>query len=226
MVVISDLHNPGGGALDDDDARALDGLAAKRGFRVLCDETFRDAGDRPLGTAAARSDRWVATGSLTKSYGLGGLRIGWVAGNEATLDDCLSAHDALSAQPSLLSVALARALVPTLDRLRARTHEILAANHAEFSRLAARNPRFAGPAVRGTTTWREFSAEDEGDRFAEVAGERYGVALARGSYFGRARGVRVALGSEPARFRAAIEALEQAAAAFSWTAADVVARPV
>lgn len=226
LVVIADLHNPGGAALDPDDARALDALATKRGFRVLCDETFRDAGDRPPGTAAARFDRWVATGSLTKSYGLGGLRIGWVAADAATLDDCLSAHDALSAQPSLLSVALARALVPHLDRLRARTHEILAANHAAFAQLAARHPRFAGPPVRGTTTWREFTAEDEGDRFAEFAGERFGVALARGSFFGRARGLRIALGSEPAKFMAAIGALEQAAAAFAWTAADVAARPV
>ena len=67
---------------------------------------------------------------------------------------------------------------------------------------------------------------DEGDRFAEFAVERFGVALARGSFFGRARGLRIALGSEPAKFMAAIGALEQAAAAFAWTAADVAARPV
>lgn len=224
LVVISDLHNPGGTTLDPDDARALETLAARRGFRILCDETFRDAGDRAAGTVASRSDRWVSTGSLTKSFGLGGLRIGWVAGDEATLATCESVHDALSAQPSLLGVVLARALFPHLDRLRARTHEILAANHAVFSRFAARSGRFAGPAVHGTTTWREFAWDDEGDRLAEFAGERFGVALARGSFFGRPRGLRVALGGEPAHFNAAIEALEQAAAAFPWTAADVAAR--
>ena len=166
----------------------------------------------------------MTTGSLTKSYGLGGLRIGWVAADEATLVACESAHDALSALPSLLSVTLARALLPHLDRLRARTHEILAVNHAAFTRFAARSGRFAGPAVRGTTTWREFAGETEGDRFAAFAGERFGLALARGSFFGRPRGLRIALGGEPARFNAAIEALEQAAAAFPWSAAEVAAR--
>jgi aspartate/methionine/tyrosine aminotransferase len=168
----------------------------------------------------------VATGSLTKSYGLGGLRIGWVAGDEATVGACQSVHDALSAQPSLLSVALARALAPHLDRLRGRTHDILAVNHAVFSRFSARSERFGGPAVGGTTTWREFAGEDEGDRFAAFAGDRFGVALARGSFFGRARGVRVAMGGEPGRFNAAIEALEAAAAAFPWAAADMAARHI
>lgn len=226
LVVISDLHNPGGGALDPDDAGALEILAVRRGFRILCDETFRDAGGRPAGTVAARSDRWVATGSLTKSYGLGGLRIGWIAGDEAALEACEGAHEALSAQPSLLSVALARALVPHLDRLRARTHEILAVNHAVFARVTARSGALAGPAVGGTTTWREFPGPDEGDRFAGFAGERFDVALARGSFFGRARGVRIALGDEPIQFRAAVEALEAAAAAFPWTAAGMAARHV
>jgi hypothetical protein len=226
LVVISDLHNPGGGALDPGDAEALEILAGKRGFRILCDETFRDAGGRPTGTLAARSNRWVATGSLTKSYGLGGLRIGWIAGDEATLTACVSAHEALSAQPSLLSVALARELVPHLDRLRERTHGILAANHAAFARLAARSAPLAGPAVDGTTTWREFKGEDEGDRFAAFAGERFDVALARGSFFGRARGVRIALGGEPERFSAALSALEAAAAAFPWSAGALAARQV
>jgi hypothetical protein len=218
LVVLSDLHNPGGGALNEDDLAALEALAARRDLRLLCDETFRDAGDRPPATVAARSDRWVTTGSLTKSYGLGGLRIGWVAGDPGALTACEEVHDALSAQPSLLSVALARALVPHLDRLRARTHEILAANHGVFERFAARNARFAGPAVHGTTTWREFAGEDEGDRFCEFASGRFGVALARGGFFGRPRGLRIALGNEPLLFQAAMDALERAAAAFPWSA--------
>jgi aspartate/methionine/tyrosine aminotransferase len=222
--VISDLHNPGGAALDPEDASALETLAGRRGFRILCDETFRDAGGRPPGTVAARSDRWVATGSLTKAYGLGGLRIGWIAGDAAALEACENAHEAFSADPSLLSVALARALVPHLDRLRERTHGILAANHTVFERVAAGSGRLAGPAVGGTTTWREFVGEDEGDRFAAFAGERFGLALARGSFFGRARGVRITLGGEPGRFRAAIEALEAAAAEFPWSAVALAAR--
>jgi len=218
LVVLSDLHNPGGAALDEQDARVLDALAAQRGFRVLCDETFRDAGRLSCGTRAALSGRWLATASLTKVYGLGGLRIGWVAGDAATLAACETAQDALTVQPSLLSIALARALVPHLDALRARTHAILSANHAAFGRLAARQRHLAGPPVTGLTTWREFGVEGEGDRFAAFAGARFDLALARGGFFGRPRGVRVALGGEPAAFAAALEVLEAAAGAFDWAA--------
>jgi len=220
LIVLSDLENPTGAALEAEDLAALDALAARRGLRLLCDETFRDAGSRPPATVAARAPHWVTTASLTKVYGLGSLRIGWVAGDAATREACRSALDSLSAGPAGPSAALALALLPHLDSLRARTHAILAQNHAAFGRFAQRDSRFGGPAPAGTTTWREFAGADEGDRFAAFAGERFGLAIARGSYFGRARGIRITLGSEPAQFAAALEALERAAAEFPWSAAE------
>ena len=220
LVVVTDLHNPGGATLERADAEALTALAQKRGFRILADETFRDADTRPLGTWTALDPCWVGTSSLTKAYGLSALRIGWIAGSEETLAACYDALNGLSVNPSLVSMVLAARLFPHLDVLRKRTHKILAANHARWATFVAANPRFAGVATRGTTAWCEFPGADEGDRFAAFASEQFHLGIPRGSYFGRASGLRIGLTTEPARCAAALDVLENAAGAFPWSAAE------
>jgi hypothetical protein len=217
LVAVSDLHNPSGAALDAADIATLDALARRRGFRILCDETFRDADRLPLGTLAGTSAAWVTTSSLTKSYGLGGLRIGWVAGDAPTLRACEDAQDAISVEGSHLSFALARALVPHLDTLRARTHQILSRNHARWAEFERAHERFRGAPSRGTTMWRAFAADGEGDAFAAFAAKQEDLAIARGSFFGDARGIRLTLGIDPARYDPALDALGRASAAFRWS---------
>ncbi|OGF14267.1 MAG: hypothetical protein A2W00_03820 [Candidatus Eisenbacteria bacterium RBG_16_71_46] len=215
LVVLSDLHNPSGAALEDSDLEALDDLAARRDVWILCDEIFRDASDRPAGTLASRGPRWVATGSLTKCYGLGGLRIGWVAADRDVLARCAGAQNGLSVQPALPSLALTLALVPHLDTLRARARRILAANRGQWQSLVTRQEACeVSRAPHGTTTWCAFPAEGAGDAFARFAAERFDLALPPGRFFGDSRGVRVALCDEPARFERSLEVFEHALSAF------------
>ncbi len=226
LVVLSDLHNPSGAMATTADLDALGVLAQARGFHVLVDETFRDAGPAPTGTIAVRGPQWVSISSLTKAYGLGGLRIGWIAAHADVLLRCFECHDGLSVQPSHLSVALALELIPHLDALRARTHRLLAANHIHWAQFIARvgaaleragMPLQRGVAPCGTTTFAAFGREGLGDAFARHAFERYDVAVTPGRFFGDAAGFRVGLGVEAAQLDAGIERLERAAREFPTT---------
>ncbi len=220
LVVLSDLHNPTGAALSSAECEALESLAERHRLWLLCDETFRDAGERPLGTVAARGPRWVAVSTLTKAYGLGPLRLGWIAGGGDALERCADAQNALSVQPALPSVALTLALLPHLDRLRERTHRLLAGNHARWSQFLSRGPalRAVGP-TSGTTAWCLFDGSTGGDAFAAFAAERFDLAVTPGRFFGDPGGVRVGLGEEPDPFNAALEIFEQAVAAFRFAGA-------
>ncbi len=217
LVVLTDLHNPAGVALEPGDARALESLAERRGLWLVCDETFRDASDRPCGTLSAGSGRWVATSTLTKSYGLGSLRLGWVSGPAAALARCAHAQNALSVEPAGPSVALALALVPHLDALRARARDILARNHAHWEGLVAAGlPVDASVPPRGTTTFVHVPGPPgAGDALAAFAAERFGLLAAPGRFFGDPRGVRLGLGGEPARCAAALDIFARAARAFA-----------
>jgi hypothetical protein len=222
LVVVTDLHNPGGVALSEDDVVELERLAAARDFRILCDETFRDADEgRRCGTLAARGPHWVCTSTLTKSYGLGGLRIGWIAAGPDALARCADAQNALSVEPASPSLALALELAPHLDTLRARTHRILAVNRAAWAAFLAATAGVASAGCdarvpsRGTTTWCSFAGTSDGDEFAAMCAGRFDLAVTPGGFFGDPRGVRIGMGSEPAAFAAALEPLRRALEAFA-----------
>jgi aspartate/methionine/tyrosine aminotransferase len=217
LVLFTDLHNPGGVPLEPADAAALTALAERRGLWLVCDETFRDAdtAGRPVGTLSALSDRWVTTSTLTKAYGLGSLRVGWVSGSAAALARCAEAQNALSVEPAGPSLALALDLAPHLDVLRARARGILATNHALWRSLVAGGlPCDASAPSQGTTTFVHLPGPAGGDAFAAFAAERFELLTVPGRFFGEPRGVRIALGGEPARCAAALGTFQTAVHAF------------
>jgi aspartate/methionine/tyrosine aminotransferase len=215
LVMFTDLHNPSGVALDDGDVDALTELAGRRGLWLACDETFRDAGERPSGTLASRSPRWVTTSTFTKSYGLGSLRIGWAAGPPAALAAAAAVQDALSVEPAGPSLELALALLPHIDGLRSRGRALLGANHARWRAAVAGLPCDAGVASRGTTTFVHFPGSAAGDAFTAFAAERFGLCVVPGRFFGEPRGARIALGGEPGAFAAALDIFQGAVRAFA-----------
>ncbi len=216
MVVVTHPHNPSGAPLDPADARGLQELAERRRLWILCDEIFRDAAEEPRGTYATLGPRWIVTSSLTKVYGLGGLRIGWIAGSQETLARCATVQNALSAAPALPSIALALELAPHLDVLRARTHRFLAANRARWDDLILGGAPFTSPArSRGTTIWGVFPGDGQGDDFADFASRDFGLAVTPGRFFADPRGIRVGLGGAPERFAAALETFRRALTAFA-----------
>jgi hypothetical protein len=216
LVMFTDLHNPSGTPLPVQDAMALTSLAERRGLWLVCDETFRDASDRAPGSWSTLSSRWVTTSTLTKVYGLGSLRIGWVSGSAEVLERCANAQNALSVEPARPSAALVLALVPHLDALRERTRRILATNHARWGRAVAGGLTCdASVPSQGTTTFVRFPGPRDGDAFAAHAAERFELLVAPGRFFGDPCGVRVGLGGEPVRCAAAIDTFQRAVRDFN-----------
>jgi aspartate/methionine/tyrosine aminotransferase len=80
VIVICNLHNPTGALAPDDTLREVGNLAAKVGARVLVDEVYREMlfESSPASAFHIDPERFIVTNSLTKAYGLSGLRCGWV----------------------------------------------------------------------------------------------------------------------------------------------------
>jgi|SRR5262245_466449 len=215
MIVVTHPHNPSGMPLGPEDLRGLGELAERRGVWILCDEIFRDAIPGPRATVAALGPRWVATSSLTKVYGLGGLRLGWIAADERVLARLGPVQNALSASPSIPSITLALALVPHLDTLRSRSLALLGENRGHWAGIVKDGVPFTSPGPPlGTTAWAQFPGAGEGEAFADFASRHADLALTPGRFFSDPRGVRIGLGGEPARSRAAFQALRETLAAY------------
>lgn len=86
LVVLTNLHNPTGAGVDDDALRALAGAADDHDAQLLVDEVFRRSALGATADHAARFEAGVAADSLTKSFGYGTLRTGWMVGPPDVVD--------------------------------------------------------------------------------------------------------------------------------------------
>lgn len=115
VISISFPNNPTGAVLPRDRFEALLALARARGLWLLSDEVYRLSERDPaarMPAAADLYDRGISVGVLSKTYGLPGLRIGWVACRDPALIQRVAAFrsylSVCSAGPSevLASIAL------------------------------------------------------------------------------------------------------------------------
>src|SRR5262249_21461101 len=93
IIYINTPHNPTGLLMQRGIFEKLIALAASRGIIVFCDEVYRelehDSASR-LPAACEIYERAVSLGSMSKTYGLPGLRLGWLASKDAdVLQRCL-----------------------------------------------------------------------------------------------------------------------------------------
>jgi aspartate/methionine/tyrosine aminotransferase len=80
VIALCNLHNPSGALVPDATLRQVGEMARKVGAYVLVDEVYREMlfESSPASAFHIDPERFIVTNSLTKAYGLSGLRCGWV----------------------------------------------------------------------------------------------------------------------------------------------------
>jgi aspartate/methionine/tyrosine aminotransferase len=92
LLSVTTPHNPTGTVLDRATLDGLVELAEREDLWLLVDETYRDMSHgEPLPVAASLSDRAISVSSLSKSYGLPGIRLGWLVTRRPELQELLLA---------------------------------------------------------------------------------------------------------------------------------------
>jgi aspartate/methionine/tyrosine aminotransferase len=189
-VVVNAPHNPTGSLLALEAQDELVALVEEAGAWLVSDEVYRlleqDPGAR-LPQAADRSTRAVSLNVMTKAFGLGGLRIGWVATRDQDLLGRIAAHKDYtticnSAPSELLAIAALRAA----DALLARTMGIVATNLAlldDFFEAQAGWIEWVRP-LAATIGFPRLRADLPAERLAAELIEAEGVLLLPGSAFG------------------------------------------
>ena len=131
-ILVTNPNNPTGSILDEPTMNAVVEAARTHDAWILADEVYRgaelDGEETP--SFVGRYPKVLSTGSLSKAYGLPGLRVGWVVGPPDVIDDLWGRTDYTTIAPSALSDHLASlALEPgTRGRLLERTRSILRGN--------------------------------------------------------------------------------------------------
>lgn len=108
-VSITYPHNPTGVVLSGDELQAIIAIVEKAGCKLLCDETYREMTQgEMLPVAATVSSNAISVSSMSKTYGIPGIRIGWLITRDPELMELfLSAKEQISITGSTIDEYIA-----------------------------------------------------------------------------------------------------------------------
>jgi aspartate/methionine/tyrosine aminotransferase len=200
FLLVTNPNNPTGAALPEEDIAALAGLADAAGAWLLADEVYCGAEleGAPTPTFQGRNERTLVTNSLSKAYGLPGLRIGWIVAPPALREDLWGRTDYTTITPATLSDALATiALHPsTRARILERTREILRTNLGIMSDWIAEHADLlhCRPPDAGAICYIRYDAPVNSGALAERLRVEKDVLLVPGDQFGMDGYIRIGFG--------------------------------
>jgi aspartate/methionine/tyrosine aminotransferase len=208
LVVLASPQNPSGARIPVADISAILDLMARvcPDAHLLVDETFREAtyDEPPPASLAGMSPRIVTCASLSKAYGVPGLRIGWLTTSDVTLYEQLrlAKFNAAISCGSVDEFIAKRVLARAEEVLRHRATALTAARDVVEAWVAANaeHVRWLQPEAGAFC-----SIELSPARFDSAAMARFharlrelGTGVARGAWFGDTEHIiRVGLTYEP-----------------------------
>lgn len=196
LVVLTNLHNPSGVACEVGALQALGDRAGAAGAHVLVDEVYLDAAEgAPRASAASLSGPFIVTSSLTKSYGLAGLRCGWVVAPPAVVERVRRARDVVDGVGAFPAEALSAVAFDHLEALHLRSRALLSGNLALVRAFMAtrRDLTWVEPGG-GTVCFPRVESLPDAEPLARLLLERYDTAVVPGHFFGAPQHVRLSFG--------------------------------
>jgi len=214
LVILTRPHNPSGAVVPDEVLAEVGRLAARVGARVLVDEVYREAlFEAAPEPAALLGEVFISTSSLTKAYGLAGLRCGWALASPEVAAGIRRARDVVDGTGALPTEALAVLAFEQLDLLRRRARGIIEPNFARLAAFIEARPElvWARP-PGGTLAFPRLLAppgsHGEGATpFAAELARRWETAVVPGHFFGAPAHLRLACGGRAEILARGLEAL-------------------
>ena len=225
FVLVTNPNNPTGAALTPEARAGIADLTAEHEAWILADEVYSGAE-----VAAAHEtpsfwgshERVLVTNSLSKAYGLPGLRLGWIVGPSDAIAELWGRTDYTTICPASVSDALATIALegPTRSRILDRTRGIVGANLGVLRDwMASQEGRFAyRPPDAGAICYVRYDAPINSTEFAEKLRTEKSVLVVPGDHFGMDSYLRLGFGNPRDEL---LEGLGRIRAAFDEVSAGV-----
>ncbi len=201
LIAVCNPDNPTGYAFTDTEMDAIVAAADSSGAWILADEVYRGA-ERTVEAQTpsffGRYNKVLAMGSMSKAYGLPGLRIGWVVGPPDTLDDIWARHEYTTISATMLSNKLAAiALSPEVrPRIIERTREYIRNGYPVLQQwMDSHKETFSfTPPQAAAITFVRYHLDINSTDFTERLRKEKSVLIVPGDHFGMDHFVRISFG--------------------------------
>jgi aspartate/methionine/tyrosine aminotransferase len=195
-IVLTNLHNPSSALIDTATLRQLGAIARDVGARVLVDEVYLDSLFERTPPSSFHLDNgcFVVTSSLTKAYGLSGLRCGWVLADPDLARRMWRIDDLFAANPPHVAEQLSALALDHLPAIAARAKALLEKNRGIVNGfLQSRTDLDWDRLGHGMTTFPRLKSGNV-DELCHRLRERYETTVVPGRFFEMPDHFRVAVG--------------------------------
>ncbi len=211
LIILTNLHNPSGAHADEASIRAVGDIAKARGARVLVDEVYLETfyGYRPR-PASEFGDHFLVTSSLTKAFGLSGVRCGWVLASPELAERMWRINDLFAATPAHPAEMISVVALDNLDNVAARAKQLLDTNRKTMNSFldSRQDIEFVRP-QHGTIVFPRLRSGSVDD-FLRLLREKYETSAVPGHFFDMAQHFRAGIGGDSEMTRIGFERLASA----------------
>ena len=194
LSVITNLHNPSSTLASEDELQRIGELAASVEARVLVDEVYLDAAVPPRRSAVHLGAEFICTNSLTKVYGLSGLRCGWILAQPELTEPMWRLNDLFGVNQAHPAERLACIAFEHIDEVTGDNKAMLKRNRDRWNRfVGSRDDVECMPAEHGITAFPRWAGGST-ERLDSKLRERYDMAVVPGRWFEMPEHFRVGFG--------------------------------
>ena len=184
LIVITNLHNPSGVLINDATMKQIGEIARRVGARVLVDEVYMETlFEESPPTSFHLGEEFVVTSSLTKAFGLSGLRCGWILAQAELAKRMWLLNDLFASTAVHAGERLSVVAMQQLEGIGDRAQQLLARNRRILNEfldtredLEVVRPEFGTvmfPRVRHGTS----------ERLCQLLREKYETSVVPGVFF-------------------------------------------
>lgn len=212
LIVMTNLHNPSGVLASEEELRAVAKLARKVGAVLMVDEVYMDFlfENRPR-SAVHFGPNVLVTCSLTKVYGLDGLRCGWVLAPPKLAKAMWRLQDFFGVNGAMPAETISVAAFQHLQRFQERTRKIIDGNRPiveQFMSAHQDKLKWIVPDAGPVCFPKLLSGDVDG--LCEILREQYDVGVIPGHFFEMPKHFRLGFGGSTENLKTGLALLSQA----------------
>ncbi|HMF57425.1 MAG TPA: aminotransferase class I/II-fold pyridoxal phosphate-dependent enzyme [Pyrinomonadaceae bacterium] len=211
LIVLSNLHNPTSALVSDETLLRLREIARRMGARILVDEVYLDALFENVPRSAFHlGEEFVTTNSLTKVYGLSGLRCGWILADPQLAETLWRLNDLFGVIPAHAAERLSCIALANLYEIAARARLLLETNGRLLNSFySGRDDLDRTPHEFGTVSFPRLK-RGSADELCRLLAEKYETSVVPGRFFEMPEHFRIGIGCDTDTLREGLERLGSA----------------
>jgi aspartate/methionine/tyrosine aminotransferase len=214
LIAVCNPNNPSGHILSPEEMDWVVQAAQSCGAWLLADEVYAGAErlqEEVTPSFWGRYERVLAIGSMSKAYGLPGLRLGWVVAPPATADELWARQDYITISATWLANQLGEyALRPAVrQRLIARTRSYIRNGYTNFERWLARHPNLCDwvPPQAAAIAFVHYQRKISSQALVDRLRQEQSTYIVPGAHFGLDHHLRLSYGMPVETLDAGLERL-------------------